>query len=342
MRSIGFQEILERKLFRDLGYSTINQYAREELKFSKSHTGEFLHLCRTFKKLPKVKQKVATGELAYASARVLARVANEKNQDGWLDFSANHSRRDLEKEVKLAKQEADDQAVGQATLIPMPAKSRPTAVVPVRVSLEFSPLQLARFEKLWELVRKQGNVSVDRIEALLEIMESYVAGQADAQRDQQNQEPADKAHQSEHQKSARADLWLVGQPKTQIHIHQYPDCKISRPNVWLKSSIPPSIRRRALENARYKCPRPGCNHTQFLEIHHIVPRSLGGSHDLCNLEALCSTCHKLVHENKLNPVGFQVKSPAADYHYRQGSCLGNATDRPLKGLPSPDLAHRFC
>ncbi|MBU8871843.1 MAG: HNH endonuclease [Gemmatimonadales bacterium] len=30
---------------------------------------------------------------------------------------------------------------------------------------------------------------------------------------------------------------------------------------------------------RYQCQRPGCNHARFLEIHHIIPRSIGGTDD---------------------------------------------------------------
>ena len=120
---LWFQEILERKLYRDLGYGSINQYAKQELGFSKSHIGDFLQLCSAFKALPRVKEAVKSGKLPYTSARVLARVADEENQKGWLDFAMTHSRRELEKEVKLARQEAADKAVGQEVLLPLPASS---------------------------------------------------------------------------------------------------------------------------------------------------------------------------------------------------------------------------
>ncbi|MCK4305035.1 MAG: HNH endonuclease, partial [Candidatus Eisenbacteria sp.] len=40
--------------------------------------------------------------------------------------------------------------------------------------------------------------------------------------------------------------------------------------------------------------------TRFSEVHHIVPRELGGSNHPENLVVLCSTCHKLWHEKKLD------------------------------------------
>ena len=321
---LWFQEILERKLFRDLGYSTINQYAKQELDFSKSHIGDFLQLCRTFKKLPLVKEAVKSGKLPYTSARVLARVADEKNQKAWTDFAINNSRRQLEKEVKLARQEAENETKAQPLLIPEPRRNRPAAAVPVRVSMEMSPTQLARYERLWELVRKQHHVSADKVEALLEIMESFVAGNPETKR------------------SARADLSSETKPPIQIHIHKCEecakattqtskgeleiskaelaqaecDCQISKPGSRNIASIPPSVRRQALANARHHCQRPGCNHTRFLEVHHIKLRSHGGTNHPDNLQVLCSACHGLVHQRDWS---LMVKSPGNIYSWQNSS-----------------------
>src|SRR5262245_50281280 len=45
-----------------------------------------------------------------------------------------------------------------------------------------------------------------------------------------------------------------------------------------------------------RCRFPGCGHTRWLEGHHIVWWSRGGSTDLDNLIAVCGHCHKLLHE----------------------------------------------
>lgn len=323
---LWFEEILVRKLYLTLGYSSINQYAKVELGFSKSHIGEFLQLCRTFKKLPKVKQKIASGELPYTSARVLARVANEETQDGWLDFAVNHSRRALEKEVKVAKLQAADVATGQTSLLPAPPSRRPAAVVPVRVNFEMSPTQFARYEALWEQLCKQSHAPADKVDALLDMMASYLTENPDQNR------------------SARADL-----PATQIHIHQCPDCAkatvqtgkgeleiaeaeldqarcdclTSRPNERNKAAVRPALRREVLARARHKCQRKGCDHSRYLEVHHIVPRHRGGSNDPANLQVLCAACHRLVHAT-----GFMVKEPAAAYGSNTSSALSNTTSRP--------------
>jgi len=48
---------------------------------------------------------------------------------------------------------------------------------------------------------------------------------------------------------------------------------------------------------------PTCRASRFLAIHHIVPRSEGGSHEPENLTLLCGGHHRALHEGKLTITG---------------------------------------
>ena len=309
---LWFGEILDRKLYRELGYSSINQYAKLELGFSTSRTGDFLQLCRKLKNLPKVKAKVESGELGYTAARVIAPVADKTNEADWLDFALNNSRRKLEQEVKRAKKEAADVAAAQPSLIPVP-RERPAAVVPVRVNLEMSPTQFARYENLWEQVRKLTSAPADKVEAMLEMMATFVA--ESSPRGDASRPPA----QLHIHKCSECATPSVSTSKGELEIGQAElervecDCQISRPKERNKTSIPPATRRKVLAQYRHKCQRPGCENAHYLEVHHILPRSQGGSNDPDNLTCLCSACHSLVHDKK----GFAVRSPAAIYEWHR-------------------------
>ena len=315
-----FGEILNRKLFLELGYASINQYAKAELKFSQSKIGHYISLTRKLEKLPRLKKSLSDGELGYTVARVVADVADSSNEQDWVDFAKMNSRRTVEDEVKRARQAAKDEAASQPALLPPPGTKAPKAVLPVRVNFEMTPIQFARYEKLWENVRKNRNISSEKVEALLEIMEGFL---------EQQSEPV----------SPKSDpRGAVAKPSTQIHIHHCPecesakvqtskgeleigkqeferlqcDCQISVPGQRNKTSIPPSIRRKVFAKARHKCETPGCHHTRFLEIHHIVPRSEGGGNDLGNLRLLCSLCHGLVHRSHL-----LIKETLGVYQFKQ-------------------------
>ncbi len=305
---LWFGEILSRKLYQDLGYSSINQYAQQALGFSRTRTGDFLQLCRKLDKLPAIKREVAEGKLGYTKARELAKVADQKNETEWLELAKSTSRRELEHEVKRAKLEAVNLAQGQTSLLPPPVK-RPAAVIPVRISFEFTPEQFARYEALTEQLHKRGGAGGDKVEILLQAMGSLVA------------ESAPRGGSES--------------PLCQIHIHQCPDCEkatiqtsrgemavspqdldrarcdaqILEPGKRNTSTIPPAVRRRVLARDRHRCQSPGCPHTRFLEIHHKIPRAQGGSHDPENLVTLCAACHARVHRHPASPLLAREKEP---------------------------------
>lgn len=39
-----------------------------------------------------------------------------------------------------------------------------------------------------------------------------------------------------------------------------------------------------------------CGTREDLNIHHIIPRSMGGTDSLGNFELLCSKCHRMAHK----------------------------------------------
>lgn len=61
-----------------------------------------------------------------------------------------------------------------------------------------------------------------------------------------------------------------------------------------RRDVHPSI----LARDNYTCQECGDQHgsEQGLCVHHIIPRSRGGSDDPGNLVTLCETCHILVHQ----------------------------------------------
>ena len=300
---LWFGEIMRRGLYRKLGYSSINQYARTELKFSKTRTGDFIQVARKLEQLPEVRESVANGQLGYTKAREIVKVASPETARDWVAEAKGSSRRELERKVADARIRARQQAKanpGQGELMPA-GKTRniPAAVVPVRLSVEMTPEQFARYETMLEKLHKQGQVG-NRAEMMLEAMAALVEAQ--------------------NKKAPRGAF--AGGPPFQIHVHQCPDCgkstvplsngelavgkavterascdsQILQPGKRNMATIPPATRRMVLTRDRHRCTTAGCEHTRFLEVHHIKPRVLGGNNRPDNLTTLCSTCHRLWHE----------------------------------------------
>lgn len=64
----------------------------------------------------------------------------------------------------------------------------------------------------------------------------------------------------------------------------------------ISANIPREVRRAVYRRDGYMCAL--CGDTRYLQVHHAIKRSLGGSHaDPHNLITLCSYCHGVLHGN---------------------------------------------
>ena len=91
-------------------------------------------------------------------------------------------------------------------------------------------------------------------------------------------------------------------------------------------TVPGWLRRLVHHRDGGTCRFHGCDNKQWLQVHHIVHWSQGGSTDLDNLILLCGFHHRYLHE-----AGWHITtSPNGDFQFRK-------PDRTLYPPPKPDL-----
>lgn len=61
--------------------------------------------------------------------------------------------------------------------------------------------------------------------------------------------------------------------------------------------IPGWLRDLVYQRDGYQCQFPGCTHTRWLQVHHIIPWSQGGTTDLDNLILLCGHHYRYLHQH---------------------------------------------
>ncbi len=299
---LWFKEIHGRKLYSELGYASIYLYAKQELGFSDTKTGDFLRLSKKLDDLPQLKKELEDGRIGYTKAREIIKVANPQNEADWLTEARHSPRRELARKISQAQKNAKAKGKDNPRQIPLlerPSLSTPTVASQHRVTLEMTTEQLARFDALWEKLHKKGAIPAGspQVESILEGLAALV--------DSVDPQGADSAS------------------PVQIHIHHCPACEktevtTSRGPVALsaqelerlscdaqlvefgqrnRATIKPSVRRQVLSRDQHRCQVVGCGNTRFLQIHHIVSRRKGGTNHLKNLITLCSQCHTHLHEN---------------------------------------------
>jgi hypothetical protein len=298
---LWFGEVMTRRLFRDLGHSSINQYAIQELGFSKSRTDDFVRLARQLDKLPAVREAVASGELGYTKAREIVSVATPETQDPWLK-AAKGTRQELIHEIKKAKRAAKVDP-GQGELLPSSPPVVAPRELPVRFQVDLTPEQEARRAALVERLHKFVGVPSDRVELMLEALAALL-----------------ETKELQGQKCPRGHL--SDRPPVQIPVHENAatgrmtvqtdagerelsraesermrcDAAVCEQGGRNTTTIPPRVRREVLARDQHRCQAPGCGRTRFLEVHHIVSRKQGGRNKAENLVTLCGSCHRLYHE----------------------------------------------
>ena len=73
--------------------------------------------------------------------------------------------------------------------------------------------------------------------------------------------------------------------------------------IGRKSGYATSVVRLVWRRDGGRCRAPGCRSTRELEIHHVVHRADGGTHDVMNLILSCSSCHLAHHRGVLTITG---------------------------------------
>ena len=92
---LWFAEVLERTLYRDLGFSSIHQYAELELGFSRSRIYQFVRLAGSLRDLPRLRESVARGEMPWTKAWEVAKAATAMTERVWIREARTTSRRKL-------------------------------------------------------------------------------------------------------------------------------------------------------------------------------------------------------------------------------------------------------
>jgi hypothetical protein len=87
-----FSEIMHQKLYEELGYSSMYNYATDALKMPRSTAFHYISLTQKLEELPETKKAVESGELGWTKARELVKVATISTEKQWLDRAKKSTR----------------------------------------------------------------------------------------------------------------------------------------------------------------------------------------------------------------------------------------------------------
>jgi hypothetical protein len=250
-----------------------------------------VRVAEALEQLPRMRELLEVGGISYSAVREITRVATSENEAQWIEWAEGQAIGEIERMVSGRR--AGD----------VPELPRQPQLEKRRWGADLEPDVYAAVIEARRQIEEECGGTLDDSAFVAALCERAFAGRGaddcdDARAPYQIAitvcEQCQRATQDgggEVIDVAPAVLERARCDADEIHI----GCEGGK----LESAIPPRIRRDVLRRDHRRCAVPGCRGAKWIEIHHIVPREAGGTHDLGNLISLCGPHHRARHDGRL-------------------------------------------
>jgi len=288
---------------------------------------EKLRVAHALESLPRIAECMSAGRLSYSKVRAMTRVADESNEEYFLNIALHGTASHVEKLVRSYRRVKESQELTREARQQAGRELRwfhdddGSLVIRARLPAVAGAIllkALAAAEDSFPIPDVSAETSSDpvqprralRADALTMISESFLArGPQDLTGgDRQQIVVHVDAETLQHDHAGRCEL--EHGPAIATETARRLSCDASRVtiiengqgeplNVGRKTrTIPPAIRR-ALNSRDKGCRFPGCSFTRYVDGHHVHHWAQGGETKLSNLVTLCRFHHRQVHEGSV-------------------------------------------
>ncbi len=267
-----FREIERRRLFSQLGYKSIFDYATKKLGYAEDQAARRISAMRLLKELPEIEAKIADGSLTLTNlsmAQTLFRQEGKRMSASMSSsgFSKGEKLDFLSKIENKSKREAEKVVIAHSSEPAQLTPERFRAVTETHVEIKFIASNELQ-EKLGKIkgLLAHSHPNMSMAEAISLLCDMAI----------QKLDPAEKAKEQKRTEKTRTE-------------------KSSAPDI--KRRITAGERRQVWKRAGSQC--RNCGSTHALQIDHIQPKALGGSDEAENLRLLCRPCNQRAAINSL-------------------------------------------
>ena len=270
------------QIWKPLGMVSALDYMERVLGYAPRTAQERLRVARSLGVLPGTNEALAAGELSFSAVRELTRVATPATEHEWIEATRKMSLRQIEDLV--AGHRPGDRPSD-------PHDVEPSAHV---VRLELKPETYAALRQARMVLEQEHGRFLDDDELIaalaLGALDGESRGQARHQIVIQRCDLCKRAAQHGGGARIAIDEAALGRAECDAQ-------RLERGRA--KNAIPPATARAVRRRDHGRCRVPGCRSARNLEIHHLVHREHGGTHELGNLVLVCASCHKAHHDGRL-------------------------------------------
>ncbi|HSR96580.1 MAG TPA: HNH endonuclease [Kofleriaceae bacterium] len=284
------------QIWRQLGMVSALDYLERVLHYSPRTAQDRLRVARALGSLPKLTAALADGRLSHSAVRELTRVATPATEAKWLAEAMGKNLRQVEDMVAHHRpgDGPDD-----------PPDPEPRMHV-VRFELSAETYALLRQTRV-VLDNEHGtNLSEDAFVTALcsAVLDGAPGAEPTGRAKFQIAMTVCERCRKGWQEGAGAQIVVEDAAMERARCNaQYIGSIDGATPERAYQDIPPSVERFVWRRDGGRCRVEGCRSARGIEIHHIVHRADGGTHEPSNLSLLCSSCHAAHHRGTLTITG---------------------------------------
>lgn len=277
------------RLHFNYGFSTFMEYMERRLGYVPHTARERLRVARALVALPLISGELARGALTFSHIRELSRIATADTEDVWLVAIANKTSGEVQELVT-------GHAHGDLPTDPTRPDLRPRTV-----ALKLPPEAYALWREAQRAVAAERGGEVSDADVIETLVRNYLApGTGEAR-------PAHRLGYTQCRDCKRATVNGAGREidvgpavveRVSCDARILGNLDAAQPQR-ARSSVTPRLREQVFARDHHRCCVPGCRSSRNLDVHHIVPQSHGGPHELWNVLLLCSGHHAAHHDGLL-------------------------------------------
>lgn len=253
---LALQSVDAKRVYRKMGYASLFYYAVKALKLPEGSAYAFINVARKSIQMPKITKALEVGDITVSQAKRVLSVIQPATQDVWIEKAKSLTQRRLEQEV--AK---------ESPHVAVPERIRPVCEDRSRLECGISEVLERKLQRAREILSQKRR----RVCSLEEVIEAMADGFLE------EHDPIERAKRSAVNGTEKLPVVTVGKGISSATRHQ----------VILRDYGACAYREASGDR---------CGSRYFLDIHHILPTSRGGTNALENLTLLCKGHHRATHE----------------------------------------------
>ena len=300
------------------GFATMLEYMERVLGHSPGVAMERLRVADALELLPEIDEALANGRICYSAVREVTRVAKPHTEKAWLAVAARPLR---EVEAAVSGRMPGD----------LPGDRCDPERVRQKLRFEVPAAVFALYRDARQRLELDAGHSLDEDEVLEAMCRAVLGG-------------PDEVGRANYQIALTVceecgRTWQDGAgrpievPET---VRERAECDAQmlgrvdadRPER-ARQDVAPAVRRLVHRRDHGRCVVPGCRSARYLDTHHIVFRSEGGSDEPDNLVIACDSHHRALHEGRLS-----MQGTASELHVLRADGQPYRSTEPLAG---PDV-----